>query len=319
MSMHTYHLARFLTHTLSQEKAFMAIVKSFSVGNGDMFYIRHNSDNFTTIDCSLPPDRTGSILAEISVKSKGKGITRFISTHPDQDHIGGLVEFDKHVGITNFYCVKNSATKKDPTNDFEHYRKLRDNPKAFYIFKDCKRRWMNVGDNARGQSGLSVLWPDTSDSDFQSALADATAGESPNNISCILRYSVENGPLMLWMGDLETDFMEKIESKVSLPKVDILFAPHHGRTSGKVPQAWLKKMDPKLIIVGEAPSEYLHYYSEYNTITQNSCGDIEIEAATKSARLYVSDNAYSVDFLEDEGLDHRDGLYYVGTLTCHAR
>ena len=29
----------------------MSIVKSFSVGNGDMFYIKHNTDNFTTIDC----------------------------------------------------------------------------------------------------------------------------------------------------------------------------------------------------------------------------------------------------------------------------
>jgi hypothetical protein len=29
----------------------MSIVKSFSVGDGDMFYIKHNSDNFTTIDC----------------------------------------------------------------------------------------------------------------------------------------------------------------------------------------------------------------------------------------------------------------------------
>lgn len=31
----------------------MAKVKSFSVGDGDMFYIRHNSDNFTIIDCQL--------------------------------------------------------------------------------------------------------------------------------------------------------------------------------------------------------------------------------------------------------------------------
>ena len=34
----------------------MSKVKSFSVGNGDMFYIRHNSDNFTTIDCCLTDD-----------------------------------------------------------------------------------------------------------------------------------------------------------------------------------------------------------------------------------------------------------------------
>ena len=29
----------------------MSRIKSFSVGKGDMFYIDHNSDNFTTIDC----------------------------------------------------------------------------------------------------------------------------------------------------------------------------------------------------------------------------------------------------------------------------
>lgn len=29
----------------------MSIVKSYAVGAGDMFYIRHNTDNFTIIDC----------------------------------------------------------------------------------------------------------------------------------------------------------------------------------------------------------------------------------------------------------------------------
>lgn len=31
----------------------MTIIKSFSVGNGDMFAIRHHSDNFTIIDCCM--------------------------------------------------------------------------------------------------------------------------------------------------------------------------------------------------------------------------------------------------------------------------
>jgi len=34
----------------------MSKVKSFSVGDGDMFYIKHGSDNFTTIDCCLSDD-----------------------------------------------------------------------------------------------------------------------------------------------------------------------------------------------------------------------------------------------------------------------
>lgn len=36
----------------------MSIIKSFSVGNGDMFYIDHNSENFTIIDCNLIDDDT---------------------------------------------------------------------------------------------------------------------------------------------------------------------------------------------------------------------------------------------------------------------
>lgn len=71
----------------------MTLVKSYAIGNGDMCYIKHNSDNFTIIDCSLPDDRAESILAEIDTQSKQKGIHRFIST-PDQDHISGLCTLD---------------------------------------------------------------------------------------------------------------------------------------------------------------------------------------------------------------------------------
>lgn len=31
----------------------MSIIKSLSVGNGDMFYIKHDSSNFTIIDCNM--------------------------------------------------------------------------------------------------------------------------------------------------------------------------------------------------------------------------------------------------------------------------
>src|SRR5690242_15789676 len=147
----------------------MPIIKSFAIGNGDMYYISHGRDNFTIIDCSLPPEREGSILAEIKTQSKQKGITRFISTHPDQDHLGGLIELDDKINILNFYCVKNAATKEDPTPDFKHYCTLRDDvKKAFYLDKGCKRRWMNVNSEERGSAGLEVLWPVTSYTDFKS-------------------------------------------------------------------------------------------------------------------------------------------------------
>lgn len=58
----------------------MSIIKSLSVGDGDMYYIKHGSSNFTIIDCCLTDDNRSSIVGEIKSERKGKSITRFIST-----------------------------------------------------------------------------------------------------------------------------------------------------------------------------------------------------------------------------------------------
>ncbi len=291
----------------------MSIVKSFSVGNGDMFYINHCSDNFTIIDCCLQEDVADSIITEVKVKQKAKGISRFISTHPDQDHFLGLELLDQHLSIVNFYCVKNSATKNEETDDFKKYCELRGSDKAFFIHKGCTRRWMNLSDGTRASSGLSIHWPDTSNKEFKLALEDAAKGLSPNNISPIIEYSGPGG-CFIWMGDLETEFMKNIADELNLPKAAILFAPHHGRDTGKVPEDLLGTMDPEVIVIGEAPSEHLNYYSSYNTITQNSAGDIIFDCDSEYIDIYVSNKSYTVTFLTNRKLANRHGAYYLGSL-----
>jgi len=171
----------------------MSTIKSFSVGDGDMFYINHGSDNFTIIDCCLDEDTEDTILAEISALNKEKGITRYISTHPDEDHLQGLIALDKMIGILNFYCVENTATKEEESDDFAKYCELRDSDKAFYICEGCKRRWMNQSNQERNTSGVNMLWPNTTNEDFIKALEAAAEGNSPNNISPIIKYSIEDG------------------------------------------------------------------------------------------------------------------------------
>ena len=86
----------------------MSIIKSISVGNGDMFYIKHGSSNFTIIDCNMDDTNKQKITDEIISESNNKDITRFISTHPDEDHIHGLKYLDDKIGILNFCLLYTS-------------------------------------------------------------------------------------------------------------------------------------------------------------------------------------------------------------------
>lgn len=297
----------------------MSIIKSFSVGDGDMFYINHNSENFTVIDCYMHENNKDRIMNEISNKSEDKKITRFISTHPDEDHILGLKEYVEKIGINNFYCVENEANKEVETDDFKKYCSLRDGENHFYLSEGCRRKWMNQeGEDNFGKyiggSGINVLWPNTNNQYFKEALEKAKKGESPNNISPIIKYSLKDGVKVLWFGDLEKDFMENIKDDLEISEADIIFAPHHGRESGKIPKEILDKILPKLIIIGEAPSENLNYYRGYNTITQNKAGDITFYCEEEKVHICVSNNNYSVDFLKDENKEDEYDDYYIGTL-----
>jgi beta-lactamase superfamily II metal-dependent hydrolase len=291
----------------------VSIVKSLAVGNGDMFYIRHGSDNFTIIDCCLSEEDQEGIINELKAESRGKVIKRFISTHPDEDHIRGIVYLDDNMPIYNFYCVDNEATKYDETDSFKHYCALRDGSKAYYVSEGCTRRWMNLPSGERGSAGINIWWPDTSNPEFKNALQDAKDGIAFNNMSLIARYGAGNGARLLWLGDLETAFMASIEDHISLSPVQIVFASHHGRASGKIPDSWLDKLRPKIIVIGESPSRHLHYYSGYNTLTQNRAGDLTFDCSDQDRiHIYASSQEYGVDYLDDE--DHSKYDYYIGTL-----
>lgn len=291
----------------------MSKIKSISVGYGDMVYINHGSDNFSIIDCCMDEETREDIVNELISESKNKGIKRFISTHPDDDHIQGIEYLDDRDPIVNFYCVKNEAIKPIDTKDFRRYCELRDSTKAFYLYRDCTRKWMNISDDERGSAGIDILWPITENDSYKDALEKANKGISYNNISPIIRYSLNEGVSVIWMGDLETDLMDLVKDEISLPKTDILFAPHHGRNSGKVPSKWLDDMKPKVIIIGEAPSKDLNYYQGYDTITQNTAGDIILDCdESQKVHFYVTNADYEVDFLIDERKNKYN--YYLGTL-----
>lgn len=294
----------------------MSKVKSFSVNNGDLFYINHFSDNFTIIDCNLEDslENRSEIIKEITNLKKKKGVSRFISTHPDEDHISGI----KDLTFTNFYCVKNEATKPEESESFKHYCSLRDNG-AIYIKKNLTKSWLNQESDGRKSSGINFLWPDINNAEYKEILKKVKEGKEHNNLSPIIKYSITTGQKFLWMGDIMFDFLEKIKNDIEFSKINIVFAPHHGRKSGKIPVDVLTLLSPDLIIVGEAPSSDLEYYKDYQTITQNSSGDITFESEDNYIHIYVSKESYLKSKTKPNNLQNRYKIntnqsYYLGSL-----
>ena len=300
----------------------MSIVKSFSLGSGDirgdMFYIRHNVDCFTVIDCYLTEKdgRIDEIINEIEGQSSDCKICRFISTHPDEDHICGIEKLFAKWNTSNFYAVANSIPKEEHNLSLNKYIDLRDSVN-YPIKQGIERAYLNQEEKITGSSGIFFLWPDVDNEKFKAVLESVEDGDSPNNICPIFIYKEQDSATFMWMGDLETDMQTEFyeQYKSMIPKVNILFAPHHGRESGKVPTELLNALDPEIIVIGDAPAEHIHYYDSAKTLTQNSAGDIVFEVLDKKVIVYTK-NVISnrPSCLKRETTFVPSGLNYCGTL-----
>lgn len=303
----------------------MSIVKSFSFPDGDirgdMFYIRHNTQNFTVIDCFLKDDggknaRKDEIIKEIKEESSGR-VCRFISTHPDNDHIAGIENLDDEWKILNFYAVVNKRPKDYSDESLTRYHELLAK-KNYPIARGIRRVWLNRENEEHGCSGINFMWPNLNNEKFKQALELVSQGKEINNICPIFTYSIERGPVYMWMGDLETKMQQAYydEYKGSIPKVDILFQPHHGRKSGAVPTELLEALNPRLIIIGNAPSEHIDYGESRQTITQNAAGDIYFENDENEVHIYTKNkiNNKPTCLRQKQERANVPGWQYVGTL-----
>ena len=265
------------------------VVRSLDVGVGDMFYINHGRC-FTIIDCNYT-DNDNLRRIQKELKYYSPDVFRFISTHPDKDHFYGIKEYTSIFCNPNFYWVENKV-QKDDVPGFDDYRKCMQS--AWGISKGIKRAYLNESKDGINSSCIEFLWPVRDNKYFIAALETAENGGKCNNISPIFTYTSPEGLVFMWMGDMETDMMNNIKGSVAWPEnIDVLFAPHHGRSSAKVPEDILKKLNPQVIVLGEADSDDLDYYKGYSDIAQNSAGDITFHLNGFAADVYFSsDGSY---------------------------
>jgi len=232
---------------------------------------------------------------------KTREIFRFVVTHPDMDHLDGIKDLFNNFNIACFWDTNN---KKELTTfynggynkaDWDFYKDLRDKK----VYNGIRRSYVQ-GDiyNYFNLDYLTILAP------TKELVDEANRTGNYNDSSFVLLYEPPRGTVGNWKivfaGDSEDKTWETIlnndDLKRRLTNVDILFAPHHGRDSGRS-YKFLDVLEPLYTLLGNASSEHLAYNCYPKTrITNNQAGYIILNIETHSIGIYVKNFEFARDF-----------------------
>ena len=310
----------------------MPIIHFLNVKNGDCSVIEHISGHVSVIDvCNgKSVESEESKLETLMAKAVARGVIgnfqqknypvnpvaylrehnvgsifRYIQTHPDMDHMDGIeVLFDEFRPV-NFWDtdnekeISNSSWSGSPynQNDWKFYKNLRDNdpntdPKRLTLLSGARGQYWNISDDgSQGGDGLQVLAP------TQELVNEANSKDDYNDCSYVLLYRTGEKRIVFG-GDSHNatweHILEKHETRVK--DIDLLIAPHHGRSSGRSYE-FLDVLNPALTFFGNAPSDYLAYDAWYRRnlpiVTNNQANCMVVEAGQTPMELYVTNEKYA--------------------------
>lgn len=320
-----------------------------NVGHGDCTIIEHPTGRLTMIDInnskSLPEEDKRALAAHqglsvwefetkrliegrswaeyyesllvdpadyFSEHFSDRSVFRYVQTHPDMDHMGGLHRFfwQDRVGLENFWDVAHSKVKKEEDfNNSPHsyidwlvYELLRTGCGPGEDSSSAVANAHKVIHNLRGHEGdfwtrdhVEVLSPTTD------LIASCNKSDNYNNCSYVLKIT-HAGRTVILPGDAESAAWHSILDNPGPGAIacDILKAAHHGRESGYDKEA-VDAMSPEVVIcsVGKKPDtdasdEYRRHGAEvFSTRYQGTMvvtiwddGDVWIENH-KGDRIYT--------------------------------
>ena len=200
----------------------------FDVGQGDGIFIQTPNDKQILIDGG--PDN--GILEKLNqtMPFYDRTIDLVILTHPDADHITGLVE------VLNYYQVEHiltSGLEKD-TAVYIKWKELIEE-------KNISLSLAQMGQKIILQNGiaLEVLWPN------QNLISSYSS--SANNVSVVTRLVYGDIEVLL-TGDIEKKVENYLVNQDFKLESDILKLPHHGSKTS-TSYNFLKAVNPKIAII----------------------------------------------------------------------
>jgi competence protein ComEC len=179
----------------------------------------------------------------------GRRLWRFILTHPDLDHMRGIMQLAENVGFDNFWDTNH--TKEAPTfrsntgdeEDWNYYQSLRrDKAGRFYTRGDSLFAFGKEENGMPGGDNIEILSP------TPELIGACNTAQKSNDVSIVLR--VHHGARsVLLPGDAEELAWDSmVDFYGARLKSDFFKASHHGRDTGYHQKA-LALIAPELTIV----------------------------------------------------------------------
>lgn len=264
---------RVLTHVPSNNLK----VYFLDVGQGDATFIEAPNGNQILIDGGGVDNKVLRELGEV-MPPTDRSIDMVVATHPDADHIGGLVEVLRRYRVATFL---ESGNRNKDTRIFETLLNLIEEiEKDGMIVEIARSGKRYVIDEERGIY-LDILFPDR----------DMVNTES--NSSSIIGKLIFGEVCFLLTGDAPKSVEEYlVKSGVNI-ECDVLKAGHHGsRTSSSA--SFVKKVNPGYVIISSGlNNRYGHPHKEVIDIFNSIKSEIlrtdlmgRIEFETNSLEIF---------------------------------
>lgn len=249
------------------------------VGQGDAILISKGS-NQILVDGG--PDSKVLECLSNNLPFWDRQIEMVISTHPDADHITGLIDVIERYSVN--YFVLNPILKT--SENFNIFIKKVIEEDATYIFPVKNERIK------AGEVVLRLLWPEEKLTDSkrdEKVLGEFVEVKEANEFSIVAR--LDYGKFCLF---LPGDISSKVEEKLDINKrCQILKVGHHG-SRFSTSEDFLEKLRPSLAVItvgrnsfGHPTDEVLEKLESKNikVLRTDKDGEVEIESDGKSWNL----------------------------------